>query len=88
MAIPNKTYSNLIDKLKNIGDLHHQISTTTVGDIFRIDLEKNTKYPLFHINPVNVTTGRVGLTYTFQLFVPNYQYDILYDMVPFSFYIF
>mgnify|MGYP003135284268 FL=1 len=69
MAIPNKTYSNLIDKLKNIGDLHHQISTTTVGDIYRIDLEKNTKYPLFHINPVNVTTGRVGLTYTFQLFV-------------------
>ena len=69
MAIPNKTYSNLIDKLKNIGSLHYQISTTTVGDIYRIDLEKNTKYPLFHINPVNVVTGRVGLTYNFQLFV-------------------
>ena len=58
MSIPNKTYNNLIDTLKELGAKHHQISTTTVGDIFDIDLEKNTLYPLMHINPVNVTTGR------------------------------
>ena len=69
MSIPNKTYNNLIDTLKNLGSQHNQISTTTVGDIFDIDLEKNTKYPLMHINPINVTTGRVGLTYNFQIFV-------------------
>ena len=69
MAIPNKTYNNLIDTLKQLGVSHQNISTTTVGDIFDIDLEKNTKYPLMHINPVNVTTGRVGLTYNFQIFV-------------------
>ena len=69
MSIPNKTYNNLIDTLKELGSKHHQINTTTVGDIFDIDLEKNTLYPLMHINPVNVTTGRVGLTYNFQLFV-------------------
>ena len=69
MAIPNKTYNNVIDTLKRLGENHLQISTTTVGDIFDIDLEKNTKYPLMHINPVNVTTGRVGLTYNFQIFV-------------------
>ena len=69
MAINNKTYFNVIETLKNLGEEHQQISTTTTGDIFSIDLEKNTKYPLMHINPVNVTTGRVGLTYNFQIFV-------------------
>ena len=29
----------------------------------------NTLFPLFHINPVNVTTGLSSLTYNFQLFV-------------------
>ena len=67
--ISNKTYNNAIDTLKQLGAEHHQISTTTTGNIFDIDLEKNTKYPLFHINPVNVTTGQSTLTYNFQLFV-------------------
>ena len=69
MSIPNKTYNNLIDTLKELGDKHQQISTTTTGDIFDIDLEKNTKYPLMHINPINVTTASFGLTYNFQIFV-------------------
>ena len=69
MSIPNKTYNNLIDTLKELGEKHHQISTTTTGDIFDIDLEKNTLYPLMHINPINVTTASFGLTYNFQIFV-------------------
>jgi len=54
--------------LKELGSKHHQISTTTTGDIYDIDLE-NTKYPLMHINPVNVTTRRTELVYNFQVFV-------------------
>ena len=69
MAINNKTYFNVIETLKNLGTEHQQISTTTTGDIFDIDLEKNTKYPLMHINPVNVTTTRTELIYNFQIFV-------------------
>ena len=69
MAITNKTYNNLIDKLKAIGNDHHQISTVTTGDIFDIDLSKTTKYALMHINPVNVVTARYGFTYNFQIFV-------------------
>mgnify|MGYP003654106768 FL=1 len=69
MAIPNKTYFNLLETLKQLGAKHHQISTTTSGDIFDIDLMKNTLYPLMHLNPTNVTTGRVGLTYNFQIFI-------------------
>ena len=69
MSIPNKTYNNVIDTLKNLGEEHQQISTTTTGDIYDIDLEKNTKYPLMHINPVNVTTTRTELIYNFQIFI-------------------
>ena len=69
MAINNKTYNNVIDTLKNLGEEHQQISTTTTGDIFSLDLEKNTKYPLMHINSVNVTTRRTELVYNFQIFI-------------------
>ena len=69
MSIPNKTYNNLIDTLKELGSKHQQISTTTIGDIFDIDLEKNTLYPLMHVNPTSVTTSSFGLTYNFQIFV-------------------
>ena len=69
MAINNKTYNNVIDTLKNLGTNHLQISTTTVGDIFHIDLEKNTLNPLMHLNPVNVTTRRTELVYNFQVFI-------------------
>ena len=67
--IDNKTYNNVIDTLKELGAVHDQITTTTTGDIYDIDLSKNTLFPLFHINPVNVSTGPSELTYNFQLFV-------------------
>lgn len=67
--IHNKTYNNAINTLKQLGIEHEQIATTTTGDIYDIDLEKNTLFPLFHINPVNVSTGQSELTYNFQLFV-------------------
>tara|TARA_R110000796_G_scaffold38053_7_gene96112 strand:- start:2067 stop:2594 length:528 start_codon:yes stop_codon:yes gene_type:complete len=66
--IANKTYNNAIDTLKSLGEQHEQINTTTTGDIWRIDMN-DTLFPLFHINPVNVSTGLSSLTYNFQLFV-------------------
>ena len=66
--IANKTYNNVINTLKNIGDMHGQITTTTTGDIYDIDLEKNTLFPLMHINPVSVGTGESQLNYIFQIF--------------------
>ena len=67
--IDNKTYNNVIDTLKQLGIEHDQITTTTTGDIYDIDLSVNTLFPLFHINPVSVTTNPSELTYNFQLFV-------------------
>jgi|TARA_R110001583_G_scaffold31373_1_gene107321 hypothetical protein len=75
MAIDNKTYNNVINTLKNLGENHLMIKTTTVGDIFTIDLEQTTLYPLMHLNPVNVTTGRTTLTYNFQVFVMDLVED-------------
>jgi hypothetical protein len=66
--IDNKTYNNAIDTLKQLGTEHYQIATTTTGDIWKIDMNE-TLFPLFHINPVNVTTGQSELIYNFQLFV-------------------
>ena len=66
--IANKTYNNAIDTLKSLGEQHEQITTTTTGDIWKIDMN-DTLFPLFHINPVNVSTGLSSLTYNFQLFV-------------------
>tara|TARA_R100001443_G_scaffold114110_1_gene129619 strand:+ start:529 stop:1068 length:540 start_codon:yes stop_codon:yes gene_type:complete len=67
--IINKTYNNAINTLKNIGKNHANITTTTTGDVFDIDLSKNTLFPLMHINPVNVSAGLSQLNYTFQIFV-------------------
>ena len=67
--IANKTYNNAIDTLKQLGEEHKQIKTTTTGDIWKIDLSNETLFPLFHINPVNVSTGQSQLVYNFQLFV-------------------
>ena len=66
--VKNKTYNNVINTLLRIGEYHDQISTTSVGDIWNVD-EKNTKFPLLHINPTSVTTGDSQLVYNFQIFI-------------------
>ena len=67
--IKNKTYNNVIMTLEGLGVQHKFINTTTVGDIHDIDLEKETEFPLMHINPTSVTTGASQLNYNFQIFV-------------------
>ena len=64
-----KDYNNTIDTLKKLGQQHYQIKTVTTGDIWEIDLEKNTMFPLMHINPVNAVAGTHQMTLNFQIFV-------------------
>jgi len=68
-SIRFKSYNNVIDTLKCVGEQHLNINSVTSGDIWTIDLEKNTLFPLFHINPVNVTVTPNQRTFSFQLFV-------------------
>jgi len=67
--VKNKTYNNVVNTLLRLGEYHDQISSTSVGDIFDINLEKMQKFPLLHINPTSVTTGDSQLTYNFQIFI-------------------
>ena len=61
--VNNKTYNNVVNTLLRLGEYHDQISTTSVGDIFDINLEKMQKFPLLHINPTSVTvTSAVSST--------------------------
>ncbi len=69
MSVKNKTYNNVINTLLLMAEKHYAIQTTSVGDVFDIDLENDTKFPLLHINPVSVDTGDSTLTYNFQIFV-------------------
>ena len=67
--VPNKTYNNVVNTFLRIGEYHDQIFTTSVGDIWEIDMEKNTKFPLMHLTPINVSTGESELIYNFQVFI-------------------
>ena len=67
--VNNKTYNNVVNTLLRLGEFHRQIESTSVGDIFDINLEKMQKFPLLHINPTSVTTGDSQLTYNFQIFI-------------------
>ena len=67
--VNNKTYNNVVNTLLRLGEYHKQISTTSVGDIYDINLEKMQKFPLLHINPTSVATGDSQLTYNFQIFI-------------------
>ena len=67
--VNNKTYNNVVNTLLRLGEYHNQISTTSVGDIYDLNLEKMEKFPLMHINPTSVTTGDSQLTYNFQIFI-------------------
>ena len=67
--VNNKTYNNVVNTLLRLGEYHRQISTTSVGDIYDINLEKMQKFPLLHINPTSVATGDSQLTYNFQIFI-------------------
>jgi len=67
--VNNKTYNNVVNTLLRLGEYHEQISTTSVGDIYDLNLEKMEKFPLMHINPTSVVTGDSQLTYNFQVFI-------------------
>ena len=67
--VNNKSYNNVVNTLLRLGEYHEQISTTSVGDIYDLNLEKMEKFPIMHVNPTSVTTGDSQLTYNFQIFI-------------------
>ena len=70
-SIRFKTYNNVIDTIKCVGEGHLQIQAVTTGDIWDIDLNKNTLFPLLHINTINVNASKGQLQHNFQLVVAD-----------------
>jgi len=67
--VSSKTYNNVINTLLRMGEYHRNIGTTSVGDIWSINLDKMEKFALLHINPTSVQTTDGSLTYNFQIFI-------------------
>ena len=87
-SIRYKTYNNVVDTLVCLGNQHLQINTTTTGDLWDIDLDKNTLFPLLHINPVSVSISQGQRQFNYQLFVMDLvnednsnEQEVLSDML-------
>ena len=60
-------YYNLLDKLKTHFDADVIVNTVTQGDIFKVDLSKQTIFPLVHIMVNNCTLDERTTTWNISL---------------------
>lgn len=60
-------YYNLLDKLKTHFDADAIVNTVTQGDIFKVDLSKQTIFPLVHIMVNNCTLDERTTTWNISL---------------------
>ena len=60
-------YYNLLDKLKAHFDADAIVNTVTQGDIFKVDLSKQTIFPLLHIMVNNCTLDERTTTWNISL---------------------
>ena len=65
LEIKNITLKMLYEVFNTIGTNHTQINTTTIGDIFEIDLTETT-YPLMHVATNTASFGVHTLTYKYK----------------------
>jgi len=68
-SIRYKTYGNVIDTLKCLGEQHNQIKTVTSGNVWDVDLDDSTLFPLYHITPVNAEITSQEKTFNFQVLI-------------------
>lgn len=85
--IKNITLNMLYDLFRKLGDDSLIIKTTTIGDVFEVDLV-NTSYPLLHISTETANFEQNILTYSFQFIVMDLvskdesnEEDVLSDML-------
>jgi len=60
-------YYNLLDKLRTHFDADAIVNTVTQGDIFKVDLAKQTIFPLLHIMVNNCTLSESTITWNVSL---------------------
>lgn len=60
-------FYNLLDKIKDELRQNPNVFTVTYGDIFKVDLDKTTIYPISHLNVSNVNISERTMVFTLQL---------------------
>ena len=68
-SVSYKTFNNVIETILCVAYKHLFIEQVGSGDIYDVDLEKNTKYPYFHCIPKNIQTDDNSLQFNFSLLV-------------------
>lgn len=64
-----KTYNNTLETLKCLGAQHKQIETVTTGDLWEIDLDKASLYPLMHVIINNADVALSQQTFNFRVLI-------------------
>ena len=62
-----KAFYNLMDKVYTYLNGSPSVNTVTFGNIFDVDLSKQTLFPLSHINIQNVTFSEHTMTFSLQV---------------------
>ena len=68
-SVGYKTFNNVIESILCIASKHKFIKQVDSGDIWQVDLEKNTTYPYFHLVTDNVQTTESEMIFNFQLVI-------------------
>lgn len=86
--IKNVTLKMLYEVFEEAFALEPQLTTITFGDIFEVDLAKNSIYPIMHVSTDTASYDTGSLTYSFQVIVmdlvnkdENNEHDVLSDML-------
>ena len=86
--IKNVTLKMLYEVFEEAFNLEPQLNTITFGDIFEVDLAKNSIYPIMHVSTDTASYDTGSLTYSFQVIVmdlvnkdENNEHDVLSDML-------
>ena len=86
--IKNVTLKMLYEVFQEAFTLEPQLNTITFGDIFEVDLAKNSIYPIMHVSTDTASYDTGSLTYSFQIIVmdlvnkdENNEHDVLSDML-------
>jgi hypothetical protein len=74
-----QTYYSFTQFFNNVALAHPNITTFTIGDIYNVDLAKQSLYPLCHLIVNNVTVGEGLMTYNVNLMVMDRVVDVTED---------
>ena len=71
-----REYYDLVDKLYTYLNGSPSVNTVTFGDIFQVDLSKQTIFPLAHVNIQSVSFTDYGMQFNLQVICIGYPEEV------------